>query len=134
MPAIGIDPLFVGDYAMTADHFQETITTLMERVPFEMFTIELNTGEKVQIDHAGAISARAGRAVFIAPGGKLHIFDHESVNQVLFNSANTDALISFGSLIRHNLAFDFNTRPAKFWRIRLPIDIQATVFAALKRT
>jgi hypothetical protein len=76
---------------MTADYFDETITTLMSRVPFQIFKIELNTGEQVEIDHAAAISARDGRAVFIGPGGKLHIFDHDSVNQVLVATADTDA-------------------------------------------
>ena len=76
---------------MNADHFHESILTFMEHVPFQMFTVELNTGEKVQIDHPGAISTRGGRAVFIGPAGKLHIFDHESVNQVLYDSANADA-------------------------------------------
>lgn len=75
---------------MTAGHFDEAITTLMARVPFEIFSVELNTGEQIQIDHFGAISAREGKAVFIGPGGKLHIFDHERVNQVIVPS-NTDA-------------------------------------------
>ena len=76
---------------MTAEYFDETIVTLIERVPFQMFLVELNTGEQVQIDHSNAISARDGRAVFIGPGGKLHIFDHESVNQVIFDKAGTGA-------------------------------------------
>jgi hypothetical protein len=76
---------------MTADHFDETITTLVERAPFQVFKVELNTGEHVEIDHSHAIVVRDGRAVFIGPGGKLHIFDHESVNQVLVDPAHTDA-------------------------------------------
>lgn len=40
---------------MTADYFDETIKTLIERVPFKMFLVELNTGEHVQIDHSSAM-------------------------------------------------------------------------------
>lgn len=76
---------------MTAELFDETMMTLIQRVPFQVFTVELNTGEQIQIDHVGTISARAGRAVFIGPGGKLHIFDHQRVNQVIFDEASADA-------------------------------------------
>ena len=76
---------------MNADHFRETLTELTERVPFQMFTIELNTGEQLQVDHTLAIAANGGRAVFIGPGGKLQIFDSESVNQVIFDATSADA-------------------------------------------
>lgn len=76
---------------MTSDHFDDTITTLIERVPFHIFIVELNMGEQVEIDHARAIIVRDGRAVFLGPGGTLHLFDHESVNQVIVESANSDA-------------------------------------------
>jgi hypothetical protein len=68
---------------MTAGHFEDTITTLIERIPFQIFKVELNTGEQVEIDHSRAIIVRDGRAVFLGPGGTLHLFDHESVNQVI---------------------------------------------------
>jgi hypothetical protein len=34
---------------------------------------------------------RDGAAVFLAPGGVPHLFDHDSVNQVIVAPANTDA-------------------------------------------
>lgn len=76
---------------MNADHFHETLMELTHRVPFQMFTIELNTGEQLQVDHSLAVAANGGRAVFIGPGGKLQIFDSESVNQVIFDAAPSDA-------------------------------------------
>ena len=68
---------------MTADHFDDTISTLIERVPFQIFKVELNTGEQVEVDHSRAIIVRDGRAVFLGPGGTLHLFDHDCVNQVI---------------------------------------------------
>jgi hypothetical protein len=76
---------------MTADHFDETITALIERTPFHLFTVELNTGERIEIDHPHAMVIRDGAAVFLAPGGVPHLFDHDSVNQVIVVPANTDA-------------------------------------------
>lgn len=68
---------------MTADHFGETLDALVTRRPFRTFTIELNTGQRIEIDHPGATSWREGFAVFTAPGGMLVFFDHESVNQII---------------------------------------------------
>lgn len=76
---------------MTVEHFQETISTLMERQPFRLFTVELNTGERIEIDHARALIVRGGAAVFLGPGGIPHLFDHESVNQIIVAPANTAA-------------------------------------------
>src|ERR1700676_5577737 len=68
---------------MTAEHFQETLEALIFAKPFKAFTIELNTGQRFEIDHPLATTARGGHAVFISPGGVLVFFDHESVNQII---------------------------------------------------
>ena len=68
---------------MTAAHFDEMIIALIERVPFQLFTVELNTGERIEIDHSRALVVRDGAAVFLGPGGRPHLFDHESVNQII---------------------------------------------------
>jgi hypothetical protein len=76
---------------MTADHFDEIITALIERVPFQLFTVELNTGERIEIDHSHALVVRDGVAVFLGPGGVPHLFDHESVNQIIAAPADKEA-------------------------------------------
>jgi hypothetical protein len=76
---------------MTVEHFQETITALIGREPFQLFTVELNTGEQIEIDHSRALIVRDGAAVFLGPGGVPHLFDHESVNQIIVAPANTEA-------------------------------------------
>ncbi len=68
---------------MTADNFEETLDVLMPRQPFKPFTVELNTGQRIEIDHPRAVSSRGGFAVFTSPGGALIMFDHESVNQII---------------------------------------------------
>jgi hypothetical protein len=76
---------------MTVEHFEETIAALMAREPFQLFTVELNTGEQIEIDHARALIVRDGTAVFLGPGGVPHLFDHESVNQIIVAPAHTEA-------------------------------------------
>jgi hypothetical protein len=82
---------FRGENRMTAEHFDESVTALIERVPFQVFTVELNTGEQIEIDHSRAIIVREGSAVFLGPGSVPHLFDHESVNQVIVAPVSRDA-------------------------------------------
>jgi hypothetical protein len=42
------------------------------------------------VDHPGALVVRDGVAVLLAPGGIPIWFDHESVNQIIGATANTD--------------------------------------------
>lgn len=74
---------------MTAEHFETTLETLMTRQPFKAFTIELNTGQRLEIDHPGATTWRKGFAIFISPGGVPIYFDHESVNQIIHSPAHS---------------------------------------------
>lgn len=76
---------------MTAEHFDEMITALVERVPFKLFTVELNTGQRIEIDHSRALVVREGNAVFLGPGGVPHLFDHDSVNQIIVAPANWES-------------------------------------------
>ena len=63
---------------MTADNFMAILQGLREKRPFRVFTVELNGGERFEIDHSDALVARDGVAVFLAPGGVPHWFDHDS--------------------------------------------------------
>jgi hypothetical protein len=67
---------------MTAEHFEETIDALMALRPFRPFTIELNTGQRCEIDHPGALYWK-GTVIFKSPGGPLIMFDHDSVNHII---------------------------------------------------
>jgi hypothetical protein len=68
---------------MTAEHFEIAIDALMAQRPFKPFTIELNTGERFEIDGHGILLWKGGApAVFKVPGGPLAFFDHDSVNKI----------------------------------------------------
>jgi hypothetical protein len=74
---------------MTVENFDSVIEALMQRQPFRVFTVELHGGRRFEVDHSRALVVRDGVAVFLAPGGVPIWFDHESVNQILGASANT---------------------------------------------
>jgi len=68
---------------MTAATFDTTLNVLADRKPFRPFVVQLNTGEKYEVDHPKALVNRDGVAVFILPGGTPVLFDHESVSQFI---------------------------------------------------
>lgn len=68
---------------MTVENFDNALRVLQLRSPFQVFTVELLGGERFEIDHANALVVRVGVAVFVAPGGIPHLFDHESVSQII---------------------------------------------------
>jgi hypothetical protein len=68
---------------MTVENFDNILRVLQLRNPFQVFTVELHGGERFEIDHANALVVRDGVAVFVAPGGIPHLFDHDSVNQII---------------------------------------------------
>jgi hypothetical protein len=74
---------------MTAEHFENAIDPLMANRPFKPFTIELNTGQRFEIDHPGALLWKGSPAVFKVPGGPLAFFDHDSVNQIINTPAHS---------------------------------------------
>lgn len=68
---------------MTIENFDSILRVLQLRNPFQVFTVELHGGERFEVDHANALVVRDGVAVFVAPGGIPHLFDHDSVNQII---------------------------------------------------
>jgi hypothetical protein len=75
---------------MTAEHFEETISALMELRPFKPFTIELNTKQRLGVDHLGALLWNGeDTSVFRSPGGPLVFFDHESVTDIINSPAHS---------------------------------------------
>lgn len=68
---------------MTAENFDSVLQVYLNRRPFHLFTIELNGGDRFEIDHPQSVVYREGVAVFIGPGRKIIWFDHESVNKII---------------------------------------------------
>ncbi|HEV3387046.1 MAG TPA: hypothetical protein VG097_19665 [Gemmata sp.] len=75
---------------MTIENFDNTLRVLLTRRPYQMFTVELHGGERFEVDYPNALVFRDGMAVFVAPGGIPHLFDHDSVNQ--FIAAGTSSI------------------------------------------
>ena len=67
---------------MTADNFDNVLQALRDLKPFHVFTVELQGGERFEVDHPNALVVRDGVAVFLRPGGVPVWFDHDSVNQI----------------------------------------------------
>jgi hypothetical protein len=74
---------------MTAENFDQVLDGLRRLRPFRVFTVELNGGQRFEVDHPEALVVRDGVAVFLAPGGIPIWFDHESVNQIIGAPAST---------------------------------------------
>jgi len=68
---------------MTLENFDAVLRLLQHTQPFRVFTIELNTGERFEVDHASALAVRDGGGVFVGPGGTPHWFDFTTVNQII---------------------------------------------------
>ncbi|MBI3821304.1 MAG: hypothetical protein HY289_01345 [Planctomycetes bacterium] len=77
-----------GDTNMTVEHFETTIRAMMTVRPFRAFTIELNTGQRYEIDDPLVAAFSEGAGVVFAPGGIPVFFDHESVNQIINSPAH----------------------------------------------
>lgn len=74
---------------MTAENFDQVLEGSRQVQPFRVFTVELHSGQRFEVDHSGALVVRDGVAVFLAPGGIPIWFDHESVSQIIGAPANT---------------------------------------------
>jgi hypothetical protein len=74
---------------MTPENFDQILGAMLSRDPFQIFTIELQSGKRFEIDHPRTTVYREGVAVFIAPGGVPVWFDHETVSQIIEAPADT---------------------------------------------
>ncbi len=64
------------------------LLAMIRRKPFKPFTVELNTGARIEIDYPDATVIREGVAIFIAPGFVPIYFDHDSVTQIIDSPAH----------------------------------------------
>lgn len=67
---------------MKTARFDETLSAFRKRAPFRPFTVALVNGDRFEVDHADALVVRDGVAIFVAPGGRPVVFDHEGVSQI----------------------------------------------------
>ena len=68
---------------MTADNFNLFLGELLERKPFQAFTLILRDGMLLEVDHPQAIQVAEGIAIFRLPGSIRLCIDHDSVNFII---------------------------------------------------
>lgn len=73
---------------MSEESFRKVLLAMIRRRPFKPFTVELNTGVRIEIDHPEATVIRDGVAIFIGPGFTPAYFDHDSVTQIIDSPAH----------------------------------------------
>ena len=56
-----------------------------------MFTVAMQNGDRLEVDHPDALAIRDGMALFAGPGGIPSIFDHEGVSRVIGDLAGQAA-------------------------------------------
>ena len=73
---------------MTLEYFHETLTTLLDIRPFQVFTIELLNGRRLEVDHPTVIAIRDGTAWMLLPGSVPVGFDYTSVAAIIRTGAS----------------------------------------------
>ena len=61
---------------MESAGFARSLNAFSHRPPFESFTVELSSGERITVDHPEALVYRGGLAVYVALDGTPTLFDH----------------------------------------------------------
>lgn len=73
---------------MDREIFDRTIHLFKHRSPFRPFTVSMQNGDRLEVDHPDALAYRNGVALFVGPGGVPSLFDHEGVNRIIGDLAN----------------------------------------------
>ena len=68
---------------MDRDTFDQTIRAFKHRKPFRPFTVAMQNGDRLEVDHPDALAIRDGIALFAGPGRVPSIFDNEGVNRII---------------------------------------------------
>lgn len=73
---------------MDRDAFDNTLQMYKGRTPFRPFTLVMVSGDRLEVDHGGALAVRDGVALYIAPGSVPMMFDHEGVSHIIGDLAS----------------------------------------------
>jgi hypothetical protein len=68
------------------DNFEKSLRAFQRCRPFQSFTVELVSGDRIQVDHPEAMVIRSGVAVYVSSEGVPSILDHLGVSQIIGES------------------------------------------------
>ena len=72
---------------MTDKNFRQILEALLSKSPFQVFTIELRSGERYAVTQPRALAYRDGLVVLLADHQVSVYFDHESVSSIILARA-----------------------------------------------
>jgi hypothetical protein len=75
--------------AMTRETFDDTLRTLMRRRPFFPFAVELDNGERIEVDASNSVAFDGGGAAFLNEHGEPSFFNCEQVKQFITHMPET---------------------------------------------
>jgi hypothetical protein len=76
---------------MVAESFDRSLNAFVHRTPFRPFTVELVSGQRIEVNHPEALVFRAGVAMHISPEGVFTLFDHEGVSRLISEISGASA-------------------------------------------
>jgi hypothetical protein len=68
---------------MTEAGFARALRSFAQRVPFEPYWLEFQSGDRLRISHPEAAQIRGNLVLHVAPNGRQRLFDCESICQLL---------------------------------------------------
>ena len=74
---------------MTQESFDDTLRTLMRRRPFLPFAVELDNGERIEVDAPNSVAWDGGGAAFLNEHGEASFFTCEQVQQFIPHTPET---------------------------------------------
>ena len=79
---------------MEPEALEVTIDASLRQQPFHPFTLVMNDGTKLEVDHPKAVHFFRGFGIFYGPGGRPVFFQAGGVNRVSSDLANPDGVRS----------------------------------------
>jgi hypothetical protein len=74
---------------MTQETFENTLRTLMRRRPFFPFAVELDNGERIEVDAPNSVVWGGGTAGYLNADGEPYLFKCTQVRRFITQTADT---------------------------------------------
>ena len=81
---------------MDAATLEAVIDTFQKQDPFRPFTLVMNDGSRLEVDHPKAVHFFRGTGIYHGPGGVFSFLKARSVNRVVEDLASADRAATTG--------------------------------------